>query len=73
MKENPKKEFYRRAEYFLDTQYENILFGYENRIKRVRRVYFWRNFLKILKNEDFGFKFFLKSQILMPFSGQAPS
>ena len=58
MKENPKKEFYRRAEYFLDTQYENILFGYENRIKRVRRVYFWRNFLKIFKNEDFGFETF---------------
>ena len=30
-------------------------------------------FWKIFKNEDFGFKFFENGQILMPFSGLAPS
>ena len=38
----------------------------------------WSSFLKeflgnISKTEDFGFKFFEKGQILIPFSGLAPS
>ena len=28
--------------------------GYQNRVKRVRWVHFWRNFWKIFKNEGFG-------------------
>ena len=31
------------------------------------------NFRKIFKNADFGFKFFEKGQIFIPFSGLAPS
>ena len=32
--------------------------GYQNRVKRMRGVHFWRNFWKIFKNEEFGLKFF---------------
>ena len=46
---------------------------YQNRVKRVIGVYFWRNFWKIFKSEDFGFEFLEKCQILVPFSGLAPS
>ena len=31
--------------------------GYQNSVKRVRWVHFWRNFEKIFKNEGFGPKF----------------
>ena len=31
--------------------------GYQNGVKRVRWVHFWRNFWKIFKNEGFGPKF----------------
>ena len=31
--------------------------GYQNSVKRVRWVHFWRNFGKIFKNEGFGPKF----------------
>ena len=34
---------------------------------------FLKDFWKIFKNEDFGFKFFEKGQILRPFSGLATS
>ena len=37
--------------------------GYQNRIKRVRGVHFWRNFWKILKNEDFGLKFLKRAYL----------
>ena len=46
---------------------------YQKKVKRVRGVNFCRNFYKIFKNEDFGFKKFEKGQILGPFSGLAPS
>ena len=39
--------------------------GYQNRVKRVCGVNFWRNFWEILKNEDFVFWLFEKGQILM--------
>ena len=45
--------------------------GYQNRVKRVIGVHFWKNFWKIFKNEDFGFDIFEQGQILMPFSGLA--
>ena len=47
--------------------------GYQNRVKKVIGVHFWRNFWKIIKNEDFGFDILEKGQILRPFSGVATS
>ena len=32
--------------------------GYQNRVKRVIEVHFWRSFWKIFENEDFGFEIF---------------
>ena len=34
--------------------------GYENKVKRVRGVYFWRHFWKLLKNEDLSPEIFEK-------------
>ena len=34
--------------------------GYQNRVKRLIGVHFWRNIWEILKNEDFGFWHFWK-------------
>ena len=47
--------------------------GYQNRLKKVCEIHFYRNFKENIQKWRFGFKIVEKGQILMPFSGLAPS
>ena len=49
----------------------HIFFGYQNRVKRVRGIYFWFFFMENIQKLRYGFKFFEKGRIFRPSMGLA--